>query len=73
MIFKIKSLLEVIYKILCKDSSLASKNNKKAMKNINREWSANISHPHSNNIRKFLPSQQIQWISNKCIQKFSNC
>ena len=73
MIFKIKSLLEVIYKILCKDSSLASKNNKKAMKNIHQEWSANVAHPYSDSIGKFLPSQQIQWICNKCIRKFSNC
>ena len=63
----------MIYKILGKDSNLASEDNKKTMKKINQEWSRNISHPYSDSIGKFFASQQIQLISNKCIQKFSNC
>ena len=70
---KIKLLLEVIYKIVCKDKSVASKDNEKTIKNIHQEWSKKISHPYSDSIGKFFPSQQIQWISYKCIEKFSNC
>ena len=65
-------MLEVIYKIVCKDSSKASADDQQAIKEINDKWKSTIPHPYSDNIDGFFPSQQIQWISHECIQQFSN-
>ena len=58
----------MIDKIVCKDSSLASGDNVEAIKNINQQWSEKVDHPYSDSIGKFIASQQIQWVSWKCLE-----